>query len=77
MMVKKSNFMPTHLIYKYFFSFRIKVGSGSDFFSAEPDPGKKKFGSSSLDLTPTLIQEFKKPGPEAGILNYYSALILV
>ena len=30
--------MPTYLKYKYiYFSIRIKVGAGSEFFSAEPD----------------------------------------
>ena len=36
----------------FFFSFRIMVGagSGSDFFSDEPDPREKNVGSSSLLL---------------------------
>ena len=32
MMYIKSNFMPNYLKYKYFFLFRIKVGSRSGFF---------------------------------------------
>ena len=45
----------TYLIYIYFFKFRIKVGSGSDFFLQLSRIRGKKFGSLSLVESPEFI----------------------